>query len=115
MVKIEAQRLIRIFDAKPFLRNCRGRECTKPATCLSAYGDNSYAARWWCDDCDPYQLGARDGKLSLIKTYHDAFLHHNLYHTPKGFLNDLVRNMAVEKGLSHRIGHKEAEEFFGRL
>lgn len=72
-------------------------------------------AKWRCDDCDPYQMGARDGKLSLIKTYHDVFLHHKHFGTPKSALKDLVRTMAVEKGLSNRVGQKEAEEFFGRL
>ena len=41
IVKIEVQRLIRIFDAKPFFRNCQGMECTKPATRLTLYADNS--------------------------------------------------------------------------
>jgi hypothetical protein len=70
---------------------------------------------WWCDDCDPYQMGSRDGKLSLIKTYYDAFLHHNMYRTPKSALKDLVKTIAMEKGLSKRVGQKDAEEFFGRL
>ena len=92
-----------------------GRDCTKPATCLSVYGDNVYAPLWWCDDCDPYQMGAREGKLSLIKTYQDAILHHMMFHTPKSFLKDLVRIMAVEKGLPKRVSEKNAVEFFGRL
>ena len=70
---------------------------------------------WWCDDCDPYQMGARDGKLSLIKTYQDALLYHLHFRTPKKFVKDLVKTMATEKGLSKRVGMKEAEEFFGRL
>lgn len=113
MVKIEAQRLIRIFDAKPFLRSCQGRECTKPATCLTVYADNVYTPLWWCDDCDPYQMGARDGKLSLIKTYQDALLHHMQFQTSKTFIKDLVKRMATEKGFPRRVGQKEVEEFFG--
>ena len=114
MIRIEAQRLIRIFDAKPFLRNCQERECTKPATRLTVYTDNVYTPMWWCEDCDPYQMGARDGKLSLIKTYHDALLHQFQFHTPKSFLKGLVRIIAVEKGLPKRVSVKEAEEFLGR-
>lgn len=112
IVKPEVQRLIRIFDAKPFSRNCQGRECTKPATRLTVYADNVYAPMWWCDDCDPYQMGARDGKLSTVKTYQDACLHHIQFHTPKTFLKDLVKTIAVEKGLPRRVGEKEAERFF---
>lgn len=56
IVKIEVHRLIRIFDSKPFVRNCQGRECTKPATRLTVYADNIYAPMWCCDDCDPYQM-----------------------------------------------------------
>lgn len=115
IIKTEVQRLIRIFNAKPFLRNCQGRECTKPVTCISVYSDYVYAPMWWCDDCNPYQLGARDGKLSLIKTYHDALLHHMRFQKPKSALKDLVRTMAVEKGLPKCVGEKDAEEFFGRL
>ena len=48
-------------------------------------------------------------------TYQDAYLHHNLLHTPKGFLKDLVKRIAMEKGLPKRVGMKEVEEFFGRL
>ena len=70
---------------------------------------------WCCENCDPYQMGARDRKLSMIKTYYDALLHHIQFHTPKSFLKDLVRTMAMEKGLPKRVGEKEAEEFFGRL
>lgn len=115
VVKIEVQRLIRIFDAKPFLRNCQGRDCTKPATRLTVYADNVYAPMWWCDDCDPYQMGAKEGKLSSIKTYQDALLHHMQFHTPKSFLKDLVKTIAAEKDLPRRVGQKDAEEFFGRL
>ena len=115
LIKSEIQRLIRIFDAKPFLRNCRGRDCTRLATRLSVYFDDVYHPMYWCEDCDPSQMGARDGQLSMVKTYQDARLHHTLFHTPKSFLKDLVRNMAVEKGLPKRVGEKEAEGFFGRL
>jgi hypothetical protein len=51
----------------------------------------------------------------MIKTYQDALLHHIQFHTPKSFLKDLVRMMAMEKGLPKRVGQKDAEEFFGRL
>ena len=58
-------------------------------------------------------MGARDGKLSMIKTYRDALLHHMAFGTPKTFLKDLVKAMAVQKGLPKRVGVKEAEEFSG--
>ena len=60
-------------------------------------------------------MGARDGKLSLIKTYRDALIHHMHFRTSKRALKDLVKAMAVEKGLSKRAGVKEAEEFFGGI
>lgn len=60
-------------------------------------------------------MGARDGKLWLIKTYQAAYLHHMMLHTPKSFLKDLVKRIAMEKGLPKRVGQKEAEEFFGGL
>ena len=59
-------------------------------------------------------MGARDGKLSMVKTYRDALLHHLQFRTPKRALKDLVKTMAVEKGLPRRVGVKEAGEFLGR-
>jgi hypothetical protein len=75
--------------------------------------ENVYAPLWWCDDCDPYQMGAREGKLSSIKTYQDAILLHLQFRTPKGFLKDLVKIIAIGKGLPRRVGQKDAEEIFG--
>ena len=115
MIKIEIERLVRIFDAKPFLRNCQGKDCTNPATCLSVYARSIYAPMWWCDYCDPYQMGARDGKLYLIRMYQDAILHHRTYGTSKKILKDLVKRIAMEKGLAKMVGQKQAEEFFGRI
>jgi len=60
-------------------------------------------------------MGARDGKLSSIRTYPDALLYHIHFRTPKIFLRDLVKTIARVKGLPKRVGVKEAEEFFGRL
>ena len=60
-------------------------------------------------------MGARDGKLSSIKTYQDVLLHHMLFHRPKSFFKDLLKTIAVNKGLPKRVGQKDAEEFFGRL
>jgi hypothetical protein len=67
---------------------------------------------WWCDTCDPYQMGANQAKLSLIRTYQDANLPHLGFGSPKSALRDLVKIVAVEKGLPNRVGQKEAEEFF---
>jgi len=60
-------------------------------------------------------MGAREGKLSLIKTYQDAILHHLQFPTQKGFLKGLVRRIAMGKGLPKRVGVEETEDFFGRI
>ena len=54
-------------------------------------------------------------KLSLIKTLHDALLHHWQFRTQKRALRDLAKTMAAEKGLPKCVGQKDVEEFFGRL
>ena len=111
-VKAEAQRLIAIFDSKPFLRKCCGAGCTKPASRCVVYVDNVKHPTWWCDDCDPYQRGASAGKLTAIRTYKDALTLCDLVCPTGAARKTLVRTMAQEKGLPNRVGKKEAEEFF---
>lgn len=111
-VKAEAQRLIAFFDSKPYQRRCHGHGCTKSATYCTVYRNNVYGPMWWCDDCNPYQMGATDGKLSGIRTYNDAINHCNVFCTRRDALKDLVKIMAHAKGLPKRVGEKQAAEFF---
>src|SRR5690348_4053546 len=70
----EARRLIGVFDDKPFLGPCSGRDCPRPATRCSVYGQNIQPV-CWCDDCDPYSMGASQGRLQIITGYGDAVRH----------------------------------------
>ena len=111
-LKGEAQRLIAIFDAKPYRTKCYGHGCSKLATRCSVYLRNVYGPMWWCDDCDPYQRGADDGKLSVVRTYRDALEHCTLFCTNRSAVESLVRALAQAKGLPQRVSEKQSAEFF---
>lgn len=111
-INAEIMRLLRRFDQKEFSEKCMGRRCTAIATKMTAYQSN-LTPHWWCDDCNPYQTGALDGKLSHIKTYKDALQHVWFY--CKGNKKDakrLVLNLARGKGLPARVGETAATKFF---
>jgi hypothetical protein len=108
----EARRLIAVFDAKPVVRKCRGTGCRKPATRCSLYPANPRPL-WWCDGCDPYQLGASPGTLLVVKSYLDAITYVQSYcHGRKGDLSLIIKLIAEAKGLPSRVGDEEAEAFF---
>jgi hypothetical protein len=71
-VKAEVLRLVSIFDAKPILKPCSGRNCSKTAIRFSAYQGVSYDMWAWCEACDPFRFGAAPWKLTDIGTYNDA-------------------------------------------
>jgi len=112
-IQKEATRLIAVFDAKPYLTDCTSEECINDVTRFTVYGWN-LSPQFWCDECDPYSLGARSGKIQEIATYDDAVMH-AMFHCNNSLkdLKTLIRIMAGAKGLSGRIGEKQAEEFFG--
>lgn len=109
-LKAEIERLITIFDGKPFSKVCHG--CQKVATNCSVYRYNTYMPMWWCDNCDPYQSGADAGKLQVISTYRQALGHSKAYSTTKDALRTLIKTMAQAKGLPARIGKSQAQAFF---
>jgi len=66
----EIKRLIRIFDSKPFTKQCGGHNYHNLATRCTAYEDNFTALKWWCDNCDHYQSGASPGKTGIRRCPH---------------------------------------------
>lgn len=109
----EAVRLIGIFDAKPLLTNCSGRDCAATATRGTAYNSTTWSLMWWCDACDPYQGGAHGGKLHSIRTYQDAIDHVRIHCIARrDALCTLIRAIAVAKGLPGRVGEAQANAFF---
>ena len=111
-VKHHAQSLMKKFDAKPFHRACHGRNCTASATRATVYG-TSLAPYWWCDNCDPYEAGANDGKLQGVRTYGQALNHVEFYCAGrKSDYVALIKYLAEAKGLPARVGEKQANAFF---
>ncbi len=111
-VQQEVQRLIAVFDAKPYQKTCSGHGCSRPATRCTVYGPNVYLRMWWCDDCDPYQAGASRGKLFAIRTYGEAIQHCLHFCTQRSAIKDLIKSLAQAKGLPERVGERQAAEFF---
>jgi hypothetical protein len=110
----EAQRLIQLFDAKPFIRQCQGEGCANLACRLSVYVDNTSELMWWCAECNPYQMGANGGRLFMVSTYHGALGHiRNICGNHKASMIELIRGLAAVKGLPSRSGEKQLMEFFG--
>jgi len=101
---------IESLDKKPFLKKCHG--CNNSATRATSYYNNS-DLMFWCDDCDPYSMGANLGKLSVINKYADAVSHINsTANGHKHFMKEIVRGLAQSKGLPKRVSAKAAKEFF---
>jgi hypothetical protein len=110
-VKAEALRLINIFNSKPINKMCFG-SCSKAATRCTVYQRNVHGPLWWCDECNPYQTGAIEGKLSAISTYEEAINHCEFYSAGKDSLLDLIKSLSQAKGLPHRVGEKQIDIFF---
>lgn len=113
IVKKEMLRLIDVFNAKPILRRCAGRECDRKATKGSVYKDNVGRFEWWCDKCDPLLGGFLAGKVYIIRTYEDAldYVESHCWNRKSDY-EALIHALARAKGLLKRVGEKQAREFF---
>jgi len=111
-VRAEVLRLIGIFNSKPIKKKCFGNGCSKAATRCTVYQDNVYGPFWWCDECDPYQAGAIEGRLSMISTYEGAIEHCEVFCSTKGALRDLIKSLSRAKGLPNRVGERQISDFF---
>ncbi len=70
-LRTQIECLIEDFDDKPFTAKCAGRSCSNSATYGMAYVGCS-GLSFWCDNCDPHQLGAAPGRLYSIWSYENA-------------------------------------------
>ena len=112
-VKSHIQHLISIFDSKPFKgKKCSSKSCDKPVTRYTVYFDN-LQPYWWCDTCDPYQLGANSGKLHLPNDYKSALLHVATFcQGRKPDYTYIIKTLSQAKGLPDRVGESQAQSFF---
>ena len=68
----EFGRLMRVFDAKPFMERCH--RCGRPATRTSTYQNNP-SLMFWCDDCPPHSSGADRMKVQAASTIGQVLEH----------------------------------------
>lgn len=111
--------LIEIFDAKPYLKSCRGLDCSRSATRVSLYY-RRFQPFYWCQQCRPTGQGAAGSKLEIIRSYRDALDYAKagggmarLRTEPAAKRKKLIRELAVAKGLRDPGGEREIREFFG--
>lgn len=111
-VKNHVMKLIKIFDAKPFIgKSCQGGMCDQPATRFAVYRDN-LSSTWWCDTCNPHQLGAIVGNLQMLNDYYHALRHVRMYCRERvSDYRDLLGVMAKAKGLANK-GEQAIQDFF---
>lgn len=110
-VQREANRLIRVFDSKPFVAKCL--KCKRnDATRVSLYQGKS-DPYWWCDKCNPLSRGADPSKIRIAIGYEGL-----LYHVEctcggrKSDYRNVVRKVAELKGLPKRVGDAQSSAFF---
>ena len=112
-VKVEAIRLISIFNSKSFIRKCEGKNCQTPVSKYTTYTGSTSSLSYWCESCDPYQLGALKGKLSEHVSYDEAIKHIQLTcGATKAGYKAIVRELALSKGLPERSGESQIDAFF---
>jgi hypothetical protein len=112
VLKVTVQKLISVLDKKTYQKPCMGKGCDSPAIGFSVYGEN-LSPHWWCASCNPYQLGANEGKLSFITTYERALDYVKFFcKGRKGDFKALIKTMTLAKGLPVRLSYQQAVGFF---
>lgn len=109
--RVEAIRLIDVFDAKPIQTACSEPGCASPAVRLTAAEGRTSGFYAWCNCCRPVCDGGRP--FSLVRTYREALRHNesNCGNTKAGQLR-VVRALAEAKGLPRLQAPASIEAFF---
>ena len=109
-VRNEVIRLLSIFNNKKFIKECVG--CGNVATYCTVYGNTVHNPHWFCDECDPYRLGAAQGRLNVLRTYEDSLEHVKFWCDEKYNYKSIIRSMAEAKGLIGSVTKSRAQVFF---
>lgn len=107
---------ITTFDELPFTGvQCAGRRadvrCEREVVNFSLYQGKGPPA-FWCDQCEPHQLGARDGTLNICERYVEAIHIMSLFRGRANAKRMLIRRLAIAKGLNGRFTTKRILRFF---
>lgn len=98
------------LDSKDFVETCS--RCNATATRMSLYARNALLPYFWCEDCDPYSMGANKGKLTMVRTYTQAVRFvDNSCQSRRTDKRALIRSLAEAKGLPKRVGAATAIAF----
>jgi hypothetical protein len=109
--KRELRTLIASFDQKPMVIECYA-DCGNCAT-RGSVGRGFTLPYWWCDACDPCQLGASPSSLVIIRTYLDVVGYVAMRcGGRRADLRKLIRELAHAKGLPTRAGRDDVVGFF---
>lgn len=107
---------IEAFDAKPYSdAGCTGRRaiggCDRSVVRYSLYR-NSCDPVFWCDECDPYQVGASTGSLSIYQDYNDLMNHAAGMGASRPMKRNAIRILAEAKGLIGNLTERKLADFF---
>lgn len=108
-----AKMLIAIFDEKPIFEPCYENNCKNVATRCSVVSGDVYHLHWWCDECDPSQMGVSPEDIQMLRSYHDAIGYVDVYCDRRETdLEELIRSMAEARGLPKLVDESQAQNFF---
>jgi len=107
----EIERLIAKFDKMPFTEKCSGKNCSQIATYFTVYR-GTISLRLWCDTCDPYQSGASQRSIEVLKSYSQAISYAEGDIHRKSDYKRLFLYMFKAKGLKGSVTEKNAVAFF---
>lgn len=106
---------IEIFDNKPYTISCKGKvngdPCLRPPTYASVYRRTADPV-FWCDECNPCQLGATEEKLSRVSSYREALNHVTAQAQTRENYRLIIRRMAEAKGLTGKRTDEKILHFF---
>lgn len=111
--KPQALRLMKNLDAKLMMPPCSGN-CGNPATHAAVY-NTTVMMTCWCDACNPHQLGADRGKLTLLRGYLDVLNYAGTHLSGKATKKKLLREWAGLKGWPQRFGTLEEANYLSEL
>ena len=98
--------LVRRLDELPFVNTrCHGSKgCSNEVSRLTLYKGQFNGAYWFCEECDPYNMGAVSGALSSVRTAASILQHSQA--------SDILKAMFKAKGGPERKTEAALKKFF---
>lgn len=98
--------LVKRLDKMPFVNaRCHGSKgCSNEVSQLTLYKGQFNGAYWFCEECDPYNMGAVSGALSSVRTVASILQHSQA--------SDILKAMFKAKGGPERKTEAALKKFF---